>query len=46
MTHGLNSLKGVEYVYIYIWVVVKIMVFLWFPIIIRHLVFRVPKKGS
>ena len=28
-----------------IWVVVKIMVPLWVPIIIRHLLFRVPKKG-
>ena len=28
-----------------IWVVVKIMVPLWVPIIIRHLIFRVPKKG-
>ena len=28
-----------------IWVVVKIMVPFWIPIIIRHLIFRVPKKG-
>ena len=28
----------------YIWVVVKIMVHFWIPIIIRHLIFRVPKK--
>ena len=28
-----------------IWVVVKIMVPFWIPIIIRHLMFRVPKKG-
>ena len=28
-----------------IWVVVKIMVPLWVPMIIRHLVFGVPKKG-
>ena len=27
------------------WVVVKIMVPFWVPIIIRHLLFRVPKKG-
>ena len=27
------------------WVVVKIMVPFWIPIIIPHLVFRVPKKG-
>ena len=27
------------------WVVVKIMVPFWIPIIIRHLIFRVPKKG-
>ena len=27
------------------WVVVKIMVPFWVPIIIRHLIFRVPKKG-
>ena len=28
-----------------IWVVVKIKVLFWVPIIIRHLLFRVPKKG-
>ena len=28
-----------------IWVVVKIMVPFWVPIIILHLIFRVPKKG-
>ena len=28
-----------------IWVVVKIMVPFWIPSIIRHLIFRVPKKG-
>ena len=28
-----------------IWVVVKIMVPFWVPIIIRHLLFRVPQKG-
>ena len=27
-----------------IWVVVKIMVPFWVPIILRHLLFRVPKK--
>ena len=27
------------------WVVVKVMVPFWVPIIIRHLLFRVPKKG-
>ena len=27
------------------WVVVKIMVPFWVPIIIRHPIFRVPKKG-
>ena len=27
------------------WVVVKIMVPFWVPIIIRHLLFRVPNKG-
>ena len=27
------------------WVVVKIMVPFWIPIIIRHLIFMVPKKG-
>ena len=31
---------------IYIWVVVRIMVPFWIPIIIRDLIFRVPKKGS
>ena len=30
----------------YTWVVVKIMVPFWIPIIIRHLLFRVPKKGA
>ena len=29
-----------------IWVVVKIMVSFWIPTIIRHLIFRVPKKGT
>ena len=29
-----------------IWVVVKIMVPFWVPIIIRHLICRVPKKGT
>ena len=29
----------------FIWVVVKIRVSFWVLIIIRHLVFRVPKKG-
>ena len=28
------------------WVVVKIMVPFWVPTIIRHLLFRVPKKGA
>ena len=27
------------------WVVIKIMASFWFPIILRHLLFRVPKKG-
>ena len=31
--------------YIYIWVVVKIMVPFWVLIIILHLIFRVPKRG-
>ena len=35
-----------NYVYIYIWVVVKIMVPFWVPVIIWPLIFRVPKKGS
>ena len=30
----------------HIWVVVKIMVPFWIPIIIRHLIFRVPQKGT
>ena len=29
-----------------IWVVVEIVVPFWIPIIIRHLIFRVPKKGT
>ena len=28
------------------WVVVKIMVPFWVPNIVRHLIFRVPKKGT
>ena len=28
------------------WVVVKMMVFFWIPIIVWHLIFRVPKKGQ
>ena len=32
--------------YITIWVVVEIMVPFRIPIIIRHLIFRVPKEGS
>ena len=28
------------------WVVVKITVSFWSPIIVRHLIFRVPSKGS
>ena len=36
---------GLIYIYIYIWAVVKIMVPFWIPIIIRNLIFRVPKKG-
>ena len=35
----MNHLWGVK------WVLVKIMVPFWVPIIIRHLLFRVPKKG-
>ena len=37
---GLRTTFGV------IWVVVKIMVLFWIPIIIRHLIFWVPKKGD
>ena len=29
----------------FMWVVIKIVVPLWIPTIIRHLIFRVPKKG-
>ena len=28
------------------WVVVKMMVPFWIPIIMRHLIFRAPKRGS
>ena len=38
LTTRLNSIYD-------IWVVVKIMVPFWVPIIIRPLIFRVPKKG-
>ena len=35
-----------KYIYIWsIWVVFKIMVPFWIPILIRHLIFRVAKKG-
>ena len=41
-----KSFLNIIYPWIYIyWVVVKIMVLFWVPIIIRHLWFRVPKKG-
>ena len=33
------------YIWMDIWVVVKIMVPLWVLNIVRHLIFRVPKKG-
>ena len=36
---------GCQDIYIYIWVVVKIMVPFWVPIIVRHLIFKVPIKG-
>ena len=39
------NIQFVSRVYRVIWVVVKIMVPFWIPIIIRHLIFRVPKKG-
>ena len=42
------ALPGPERTYILggcIWVVVKIMVPFWVPIIIRHLLFKVPKMG-
>ena len=48
----LKLLSGAEgadyYIYInmYIWVVVKIMVPFWIPIIVRHLIYRVPQKGT
>ena len=45
--HEPNKSLGAKVVYIVslIWVVVKIMVPFWLTIIIRHLTFRVPKKG-
>ena len=43
---GVNALRGAENTEPgHIWVVVKIMAPFWVPIIIRHLLFRVPKKG-
>ena len=50
-----NTIQGFRYrrsckeyvsvcIYIYIWVVVKIMVPIWFLNMIRHLVFRGPKR--
>ena len=38
--HNMRHIKGI------IWVVVKIVVPFWILFIIRHLVFRVPKKGT
>ena len=40
-----QKLSDNPYMYIYTWVVVKIMVPFWVLIIIRHLLFRVPEKG-
>ena len=38
--------RSTGHVNIRIWVVVKIMVPFWIPIIIRHLMFRTHEKGS
>ena len=32
-------------IYHSMWMVVKIVVPIWIPMIVRHLIFRVPKKG-
>ena len=46
LQYGASTGKGHEYKPQHtIWVVVKNMVPFWIPIIIRHLIFRVPKKG-
>ena len=47
MEHQMETgiLKGYHFQPSYMRVVVKIMVPFWIPIIIRHLIFRVPKKG-
>ena len=42
---SVSGFRGVAGSVKYIWVVVKIRVPFWVPIIIRHLIFRVPKKG-
>ena len=42
---GLGGLPKVEDMRQTRWVVVKIVVPFWVPIIIRPLIFRVPKKG-
>ena len=39
-TVRMSQLQG-----LHVWVVVKIVVPFGFPIIVRHLIFRVPKKG-
>ena len=43
--HYSISLKLTLSAKVIIWVVVKIVVLFWVLIIIRHLIFRVPKKG-
>ena len=43
-----SKTTSIQYVLVYIdiWVVAKIMVPFWVPNIIRHLLFRVPKRGT
>ena len=42
----MNLYRKLVAVCIYIWVVVKIMIPFWVRNIIRHLIFRVPQKGT
>ena len=44
MVSGL-LVKGWGSIILFMWVVVKVMVPFWIPIIVQHLMFRVPKKG-
>ena len=44
LVEDVENVGRVDCVHAYTWVVVNTMVPFWIPIIIRHLIFRVPKK--